>query len=499
MQYRVNMFNSSYSNTNALSVDTSPIDSSEIDTDKLELGDIILFTNHYYKADATVKTPKAERYEDWTHIDHTAMYAGKNKDGFHTILHAAHNEDSSDSNPLKPSGLSWTTLKPLENQKDSESGARYDVSFKVLRYNDEALRKKAYGYLKKWSGFRIPYDEKGLKDYLKKEDLGYDPERFLEESMTSYSNGPGKYCAAEYCARRNLSLVMAGEQEDFSEGMTCAKLIVLAYQIAEMDALIRSITRTDNTWVSDKHGVRTANPTEKFAAYLEIIGNKQQALSPTVVTSPATALSSLSFSSNTKDEVVWKTSDHFWEDRHQVENFVHTSFAVDASTITSASIDLYCTQKNNTLWISLGELSLPSVVFSSENKMHYQLQRQKSVLHCAFSSDHLDRLGYTALPRARCTSPNVNSNSHANTNPNTPQINKKKTRDRQTRASANDALPKPILRSCRTNPHHTQSVNTTLITNQKKSKLFDTVQQVLFSPKKKKPGQNATQSKVPFK
>lgn len=406
---------------NSLVIDTNTASIDQIDVDMLIPGDLILFINHYYADGATIDTPKSERYdpEREPHFDHTAMYAGRNKDNFHSYYHAAYSDDRTDIK--KPFGLSYSTLMPLLNQaeiENNEDGSttthRYDVSFKIVRCLNQEISKKALSYLREWINHRIPYDEQRLQEYLHKEE-DYTPQRFLDEALKSYHDGPGKYRAAKFCARRNTALTMPAKEGHPGRGITCAMLIVLAYQVAEMEHLITAIDPfATNTWVSDKYGVRSKESSENFVKYLNQLSSKNKA----AITSRDHSSSS---SSTEQNNIKWKTSDSCWKNAEAVENFTHITFPVDAKIITTAAINLYTSQHKNHTWQQKGELVLQRPVFSPEHKKNYHNQRYSHVFKSAFSSGDLTELGFTSRgkdipPPNRSSSPPLNFNCSHNNN-----------------------------------------------------------------------------------
>ncbi|MBP9726528.1 MAG: hypothetical protein KBD83_03565 [Gammaproteobacteria bacterium] len=336
-------------------------------------GDLILFRNHYYAEGATIETPIESRYdtERETHLDHTAMYAGVNAAGLHTILHSVHNNTPQDI--TKPSGLSLTAFRELTNQIDD--GVRYDVTFEAIRCHDKDLRAKALKYLRTWANYRIPYDEKRLQTYLDKEDADYTIQRFLDEALQSYADGPGKYRAAKYAARRNTTLTRPGEDGHPGRGLTCAMAIVLAFQVAELEGLVRAVNLfKEQIWPSDKYGVQQSDSAQNFATYLHIIGNNTRLLS------------------NTSSAIQSKTSDFFYN-ASKIEDFTHRSFPVDAKIITTASILKYVIEHHNTMWEALGEVDALPITFTPKDKDTHKSSVAREVFTRALSSDQLARSG----------------------------------------------------------------------------------------------------------
>jgi hypothetical protein len=313
---------------------------------ELQKGDIIFFKNHYKDEKGAVTH---------TYFDHVGMFAGYDAAGLPLIIHSVSSE-----NPYYKadalSGLCLSTLKALKNQVQKEEGypdVCFDVSFHVVRYNNTALAENALAILENQAGYRIPYDEDRLKIILTTEETLSD-EDFKILSEQRYRE-EGRYRALKFAARHPFPFARV-RTNGFGRGLTCIMAVILAYQIAELlgTGWVKSIGEEAGLWVSDKYGpVINDGLAANYRTYLNKIRKTHSR------SDDSTVLSHAQWSGSTK-----------------IDDFTHSTFAVDAKLTSVAGMWLHLQEKSP--WIMMGELDVCERTFSAEERAHKRCERTES-------------------------------------------------------------------------------------------------------------------------
>lgn len=339
----------------------------KITTSDLKPGDAIVFINKYYLDNATTSTPIEERYDDADYEDHIAMFSHFDEAGNPVVIHSIQGDT-----PSKPSGLIESTLQKVLNKIDTfstinnETGEkktitrRYDVEFQVFRYQDKSLAKEALTFLKLWHDYDIPYDTARLNEKLKLEDEEeYGAEDFYRLAKKRYET-EGKFRALKYAVRRAESLTQSSLHGK-GHGLTCSMSFVLAFQVAELDKYVSTLTEVNSQlkigetklYNSDKHAVFNPNHLPPiYVNYLEAIKNE-----------------------NKLKQKYYVTSLQFCRPGFDIYTFNHQSFPIDAKCIGVAGIVYLFNQSPN--WQQIGVLDLGGTrPFTKEAVEAYRKKRE---------------------------------------------------------------------------------------------------------------------------
>ncbi|WP_133129523.1 hypothetical protein [Legionella yabuuchiae] len=343
--------------------------------DELQIGDIIFFQNNYKTA------------PPYSYIDHVAIYAGKNSNGYPTIIHSI-SSNSGHYHPEKSSGLCITTLRALKNQIQQEKGfedVAYDVSFLAFRnrLNSETT-KIAISLLMNQVRYRIPYDEDRLNKKLVLEAEGLDAHDFKRLGEENYRKA-GIYRAMKYAARIRLPWVRT-RLDGVGRGLTCSMTVILAFQIAELfqKKLIKPIDCDPlggDEWVSDKYSPEKED--DNFPeAYQDYLAEIRKDRSRTELTSIPSYR-------------CWTGEDCNGE-LVTPEMFTHDFFPIDAKSIGAAGLFLHMQEQNRT-WTELGEIDVLARNFSPEQKEEERSVRRRSFHKSLDALHEIFRLNQSAI------------------------------------------------------------------------------------------------------
>lgn len=303
----------------------------------LRPGDVIFFENNYQG-----ETP-------YDYVDHTAIYDGLNAEGQPTVIHCITSEQGY-YYFLRSSGLCRSTLRSLKNLVQHEDGyddVSYDVTYKVFRCQNEHITEKALEILRNQLQYRIPYDELRLDEKIAREDEGIDADDFKALGKEGYRSS-GLYRSIKYAARHPMMLTRT-RNNGVGRGLTCAMTVILGYQIAEL--LLDDKVRAQGSyeWASDKYGASTT----LLGYYPEAYANYCQELRTQRYQPGA--------------EPHLKPSYQFWKDEACLpEDYMHTTFAVDAKIIGSAG--MYAYMLENSIWEFHGVLHAEERQYSIEER-----------------------------------------------------------------------------------------------------------------------------------
>lgn len=311
-------------------------------------GDVIFFENNYKNEDMS---------PSYDYIDHVAIYAGLNESGDPLLVHSITSEQGY-YEPTKPSGLCKTSLRALRNQLQQEPGypdLYYDVTYKVFRFKNEAIRNKALAIMQTQAQYRIPYDEKKLNEKLVREET-LEANDFRDLGVSLYRT-EGIYRSIKYAARFPAMLTRT-RINGAGRGLTCSMAVILAYQIAELliDETIRP--NVDNSWASDKHARLTPGVTysRDYLNYLQTLHASEKFLR-----APEPGL---------------RLSYDFWLDQdNPPEHYTHTSFAVDSKSIGATGLFVYLAE-NEELWENHGVLLAQERTFSTTARQQNRAQNR---------------------------------------------------------------------------------------------------------------------------
>ncbi len=314
-------------------------------------GDVIFFENNYRQLDGT---------HSHDYIDHVGIFAGFDKNSIPLIIHSITTEKGY-YYPYKPSGLCQTSLRTLANQIQSEEGypdLKYDVTYKVFRFKNPDIRKKALEIIRKQAQYRIPYDEKRLNEKLAREDSLTNPldaDGFNELGKSLYRE-VGIYRSIKYAARHPKPLTRT-RFDGVGRGLTCSMAVILAFQIAELLLDNKINTHCSDSWASDKYAAISSEKSypDSYMRYL----------------------SQLSANKDSREiETDLNVSYDFWQDEHvSPEEYTHTSFAVDAKTIGAAGLFVNMLE-NDGVWEFKNVLHTVTRTFSPAEKQVYKKQSQ---------------------------------------------------------------------------------------------------------------------------
>ena len=125
---------------------------------------------------------------------------------------------------------------------------------RIVRCRDDNLRARAAYFAKRWNRFFVPFGGERGGVAAEHEKRFNDAGSLIAEHRSLFKNA-GKYRAIKYAARRDgFPCYPTDEgQGPFGQGMFCSMFVVVCYQVAGLEAVVRAADATDTGLrISDK-------------------------------------------------------------------------------------------------------------------------------------------------------------------------------------------------------------------------------------------------------
>lgn len=122
---------------------------------------------------------------------------------------------------------------------------------RVLRCNREELAGKAGNYAKRWSQYKMPFatQREGFADSFERR---FDSASDIVNRHRDLFHQQGKYRAIKYAARRNGPLSYPTDEDNIGKGMFCSMFVVVCFQVAGLEGVVKAHAGDANHRVSDK-------------------------------------------------------------------------------------------------------------------------------------------------------------------------------------------------------------------------------------------------------